>query len=361
MIKKIAVYFIFWRIFLFVPLLFGLLFLVTREGYRLLPQAFYSWANFDGVRYLAIAQRGYISEGAFFPLYPLLIKLVSFWSSNIYVLYWAGLIISNISFVLGLLFFYKLLLVDYSDRVSRFTIIALLVFPTAFFFGVVYSESMFFLLLILSFYYARSNKWIVATIFAFLLCATRLVGIFIIPALVVEYWLQKKDLRRVWLLVIPALSAIIYAIYNYFKWGDWLFFLHAHGQLGNSRSTDRIILFPQTVYRYLKILADLPVSQYEWWIALLEATMFVLVFWLLILAWKNKMRLSYLTFAWLAFLLPALSGTFSGLPRYVLLAFPIFVVLANIKTKTARTTYIVASVILQFILVMYFTRGYFVA
>lgn len=324
----------------------------VRAGYLFIGKFPYILANFDGIRYMDIATRGYITEGAFFPLYPLLIVPSPFW---------LGVIISNLSLLIAIYFLVKLLEVDYPRKIIIWTIVFLLVFPTSFFFHTVYSESLFLLLAVLSFYLARSNKWLLAIISATLLCATRLVGIFIIPALMVEYWQQKRDRRFLPLLFFPSLSTVGYSLFNYLKWGDWLYFLHAHGQLANGRSTSAIVFPGQTLFRYWKILTTISPHVYVWWIALLELVVFVGGCYLLYLGFKQKIRLSYLIFAGLCFLLPALSGTFSGLPRYLIICFPVFIVLAAVKSRVMKIFLATIFFVLQIMLFTFFARGYFVA
>jgi len=140
-----------------------------------------------------------------------------------------------------------------------------------------------------------------------------------------------------------------------------LYFVKAQGQLNNGRSINKIVFFPQTVFRYFKILTALPIYQYEWWIALLELSVFFCILILLFYAYKKRVRMSYLVFSALAFLLPISSGTFSGLPRYVLPLFPLFIALALTKSKAIKTIYFVISVLLQFVLLMFFSRGYYVS
>jgi hypothetical protein len=241
----------------------------------------------------------------------------------------------------------------------------ILIFPTAFFFGAVYSESLFFLLLVSSFYLARKKKWFPACLIACLLSVTRLVGIFILPALIWEYLSQQKakrfKLKDILNFILVPLGFLGYIYFNSRKWGNGFYFIHAHGQLANSRSVDKIILFPQTVYRYFKILSTLPYQHYEWGIALLELAAFVLAGYLLVLAVIRKVRASYLVFSFLAFLLPSSSGTFSGLPRYLLVVFPIFIILAQIKNRSLYLVALVAGLLLQFLLLMFFSRGYYVS
>jgi len=157
------------------------------------------------------------------------------------------------------------------------------------------------------------------------------------------------------------LGLVAYSLFNLRKWGDALYFVHAHAELANGRSVNKIILFLQTIFRYLKILQSLPLHQYEWWIAFLELSLFIFVTVFLYITWKKKIHTSYLIFSVLAFLLPTSSGTFSGLPRYILPLFPIYIVLALSKNKIFKHLYICASIILQFVLLMFFSKGYFVA
>ena len=111
----------------------------------------------------------------------------------------------------------------------------------------------------------------------------------------------------------------------------------------------------------MKIILSIPYSQFEWWIALLEITTFFIVSFLLYLSWKKKIRLSYLIFSVPCFLLPIFSGTFTGLPRYSLVLFPIFISLALINQKLIKLFYVIIAPILLFLLLMFFSKGYFIS
>lgn len=392
-VKSILKTFLLWRTLLFIPLILASSLLVYRSGYDYTNIFHYTkpyfpvespllfpWANFDGVHYLAIAARGYITEARFFPLFPLVIGFFAkifgggepFSSSY----FFSGLFFSNISFLFALFYFYKLLRLDYSDKVSFSSIVFLLVFPTSFFFASIYTEGVFFLFLVLSFYWARKGSFLKSSIAAALLSSTRLVGILILPALFYEYIDQQKGegfLEKLKLLslvktvkeVLPFLlipvGLVAFSYFNLKMWGDPLYFIKAHGELANARSVSSVILLPQTVYRYFKILVTIPISQYEWFLAAIEIGSVVFALSLLFIAWKKRVRGSYLVFSLLSLLIPASSGTFSGMPRYVLILFPVFIALSMIKSKTLRTAYVVISSVLLFALLMLFSRGFFVA
>jgi len=69
-----------------------------------LPHFVWSFGNFDGVHYLGIAKDGYAYQftQAFFPLYPILVKLVNYIVGNLVI---SGLLVSNVAFLFGLVIF----------------------------------------------------------------------------------------------------------------------------------------------------------------------------------------------------------------------------------------------------------------
>lgn len=381
-LKHILLLFFLWRVFLLIPLYIGSISVAYRndQPYTTIwnfikpyppvnHPLLYPLANFDGVHYLSIAAFGYNNNERFFPLYPLLIRLISsiFGNGSPFgnIQFFSALFISNISFLLSLIVFYKLLRLDFSDTIAKRTILFLLVFPTSFFFITLYSEGLFLLLTLLSFYYARKKMWIKASLFGMFLTTTRLVGIAILPVLLLEFFLQHKnsltkDYKKALCLLLVSAGIISFSFFNYATSGDLLRFIKAHTEIANSRS-ESIVLIPQTLFRYTKILTTIPTVQFEWWIAALELTSFFFVLFLLYVAWKKSVRASYVIFGLICFLLPVLSGTFSGLPRYSLLVFPIFIALALVQSKKLQVVYTTISLILLFILFLFFSKGYYIA
>ena len=129
-----------------------------------------------------MARRGYDNlQQAFFPFYSNLIRFLTPYFKNST---FAGITISTLSFTLGLIILYKLVRLDYPDEIANLTIILLLVFPVSFFFSFVYTEGLFFLLIVGSFYAARRNNWLLAGILGGLASYTRFVGILLLPALI---------------------------------------------------------------------------------------------------------------------------------------------------------------------------------
>lgn len=379
-LKKILKPFLIWRLLLFVPVIIGGSYLNYGSSFPLFHIQFHqelpayldyavitAWSNFDGVHYLNIASDGYIAGGRFFPLFPVIIWVASLGIGYFPLTFIISLIIPNIIFIAALVIFYKLLKLDYPDKIFSQALVFLILFPTSFFFISVYSEGIFLLLTLLVFYFARKKKWYLAAISAAFLTSSRFVGFVIIPALMLEYFISEKpkDIKSYSkLLLISAISTlglVAFSVYSYFRWTDFFHYISAQGELNNGRSISGFVFPLQTVYRYFKILKSLPINLFEWWIALLELISFIFGALFLFIAWRKKVRLSYLVYGISAFLFPTLSGTFSGLPRYLLVIFPIFIALALIKSKFFKITYYLIGSILLFILLMLFTKAYFIA
>src|SRR3989338_7634876 len=74
MLRFILISFLGWRVLLELIARFTPQYL-TKQTMFLGP---IPWANFDGVHYLSIAERGYVQyEQAFFPLYPVLVRSIA--------------------------------------------------------------------------------------------------------------------------------------------------------------------------------------------------------------------------------------------------------------------------------------------
>src|SRR3972149_7575541 len=113
--RFVLISFFVWRIALFFIVWAGNMFVPQRIGF-LGPSV---WANFDGVHYLSIAQNGYMRfQEAFFPLYPLLIRILA--KSVLFDHYlWAGLLISHVSLFIALIIFYKLVEIEFDEKKAK--------------------------------------------------------------------------------------------------------------------------------------------------------------------------------------------------------------------------------------------------
>ena len=101
------------------------------------PDSFISiWNVWDTPHYLNIAGEGYSSSTinerhlliAFFPLYPLLIKIFSFVFQNYHL---SSLLVSNIAYGVATYYLYKLVSIDFESNDALKSVMCLSVFPTA--------------------------------------------------------------------------------------------------------------------------------------------------------------------------------------------------------------------------------------
>ncbi len=390
--KKVLKYLFVWRLWLFIPFIIAVLFLPVRSnseftvwhsglsGDVLKDTYLYPWANFDGVHYLGIASRGYIDEGRFLPLFPALVKVEAIFLEFINITtepIWAGILVSTFATFFAFFFLQKLLALDFDTKKINQSFLLFLLFPTAFFFGVVYSEGLFLLLAVLILYFSRKKKWFVTSLLVMLISVTRLSGLLLLFPVLFEYFnVEIRSLKKVKFsynfftknkqLLLFLMSPILllgYAYFNLLTWGDPLYFVNAHGALGNSRETTALVFPLITVYRYLKIFFTVSPQQYEYWIAVLEFASLGFVSYGIYLIWKLKLRMSYFIYSISMVVLPLLSGTLTGFPRYILPVFPIFVALSLQleKKKKLRIIFLIFSTLLQAILFGLFVQRYFVA
>lgn len=314
------------------------LFLVTASGYlaRVLyarPQqskGFWetvalNFKQWDARWFLEVAQKGYESKSAaFFPLYPMLIRTVSRLDIDPV---WAGLLISNVAFAAACILFYKLVRLDYDDDVSLRALWYMALFPTAFYFFSIYSESLYLVMVLAAFYAGRQGNWVAAGFFAMLAALTRNLGVFMMAPLFYEYMAGIDfDRRRIradilGLLLIPVGTAL-YCFYLWRVLGDPLAFFKAQSYWGRELHFPWVAVYRALVY----INQDFYLGRH-----LLD-----LIFTLLGLASLVysffRLRRSYFWFVAFGLLVPLSSpapmAALMSMPRFVLVLFPIYIMMA---------------------------------
>lgn len=314
------------------------------------------WGYFDGVHYLRLIEHGYIDIGtqAFFPFYPLLASILSnFTGLSAYA---SAILVSLVSFILSLPILWQL----YPSHKVRSTIF-LLLFPTSFFFLSVYTESLFLLLSLSFFLLLKNHRYLAASLLAGLASATRLVGVFLGLILVWHLITQHKKTSIFYIVVLATLSLSGFIGYCLFLWlqhNDPLMFLHVQGMFGANRTQGEIILLPQVIYRYIKMIVTVDLTTYLYQRIWLELVFFTGALY----AWAKNLKHQsneINLYVILSLLLPTLTGTLSSVPRYILVLVP-FILPKNIYI----TNFLILST-LSFLLLLYifafFAHGNFVA
>ncbi len=307
------------------------------------------WANWDGGHFRGIAENGYLTQQTvFFPMYPMLIKFLMFF--NIPSL-WGGLIISNLATILTLFFMYKLTLLDFSQKVAKKATLALLIFPTSFYLGAVYSESLFLAFILTSFYSMRTNRFIWAIFLGAGAIATRLVGFAIFLALI-NY--KKLFSIKNLILVLMLLPILIYIYYQQ------VIFQNPFGFLTNEQEWQRHLTFPLKPFlSYAKYLLVTGFQIGNMPRALIEFTFFTGGLIGIYFSFKKLPR-SYSIYFLISLILPAFSGTLIAIPRYMLTIFPIFILLGLIKNELLQKIGVIFSLLLLSAYAILFILGYWV-
>ena len=323
------------------------------------PSIFEIWNRWDTKMYLRIAEIGYpfTDEGRFLitvlPFYPYLIRFTSFLLRDNLA---SALFISNLCFITSLIYLYKLIRLDFPQKVAWRSILYLSIFPTAYFLHSGYSESLFLMLVIISIYLARKGKWFMASSFGMLAVLSRITGIIILPFLLAEYLQSKKfDYHKVksdilWLGLLP-LGSLLYLLINYKIFGNPFEFL----------TSLRVFFWEQPSLPWhgiIRAFSRFSLLQPADW--MIEGAM-VILFWIfgiiMLFASIRKVRFSYNVFSWLSFLFVSSTTTLSSLPRFLLMFFPFFIVLAlwgKNQTKHFFITFV--SISLQCIFLILFVR-----
>lgn len=175
------------------------------------------WQRWDAPHYQAIAERGYTAfDTALFtpPLYPLLMRLFGpLLGGNTLA---SGMLISSAAFLGCLIAFYFLARLELPNEKDAFrTVVYLAFFPTGFFLFAPYSESVFLLMVLMSFYATRKSRWVQAGLFGGLAALTRIPGSLIIIPLAWAAWSAwKTGDKGGWLApILAGVGSIIYPLY----------------------------------------------------------------------------------------------------------------------------------------------------
>lgn len=289
-----------------------------------------TWSRWDANQYEQIAEHGYGDSGedrlliAFFPLYPLMIRVVHFIVPSYFV---AGTVVSFAASVGAGFFIQSLVAKDGGDDAEADrTVWYMSLFPTAYFFAMPYTEALFLAMVTASFVAARNGRWTWAGALGMLACLTRLQGIALIPALGIEALHQNKW-RIPWhafgLTLVPVGTAAYLAI-NWIVLGDPFEFMEVQREHWFHETT-----WPWNVVQdTYNAIRDLPpgstrLSIYEFRAASMAFGAIVL------LAGMLYIRPSYQVFGWVTLILVS-SVTFQlSIPRYLLAIFPMFMVMAR--------------------------------
>ena len=208
------------------------------------------WVRWDSFWYESIVDPqprfipAYLSNANFFPFYSWVSWVVSlpfrlFFDLE-HAFYFGALIVSSVSFLLGLKAVEQLATALVGRDVAIRAVWLMAVFPFSFFFTAVYADALYFCLCAWSLTFAYQRRWYAACALGAMAAMTRIPGIALLAALGLEYLRQNNwkigPLRTAAACVaILAIAPIVIAAYYQWRYGSPLEFLHAR-QAGWNRA-----------------------------------------------------------------------------------------------------------------------------
>jgi hypothetical protein len=312
------------------------------------------WAHWDGAWYSRIAAEGYhtVASTAFFPLYPLLMRsLAELFGGplSLPALSVWGVLLSLLALPFAFYFVYNIAREGFGERAARATVLTLALFPTSFFFNAVYTESLFLALSAGSIWALQVRRdLLLACALAAFATATRNVGIFLLVPLAYEWLRGEAGKEYGWgkgvaCLALATSGLLAYAAYLWSRSGDLFLFYSAQGYWSRrptGPSNSLTAVFTEAYESLEGLFRPQPLAD-----SALEDLMgrlngmtdaYNLLF-LLFAAVLLVLGVRVLTFSLSAYtfllVIPAVffgkpETPLMGFPRYVLVAFPLFIVLA---------------------------------
>lgn len=318
-----------------------------------------SWAQWDGGHYFKIARDGYelFSDYAFFPLYPLITRLVNWFLSDNLIL--AGLLVSNLSFLVFLYVFFNLVSQRFSSKIAFSSLVTLLVFPTTFYAVAYYSESLFLLWLSLTLLFLSKRAYLVAAISSSLASLTRPLGIILIIPLFYGYFahrqfhLKRVD-RKLLHIFIALFGFAVYSLYLFAHFNDPVKFLSIQSSW-ERQVTDPISNLISYLWAFLRGESR-PFNDYS------DFGLTILFLVILILGIK-RIPATWWIFSMLVILIPVSGGTLTSMPRYLLSTLGAFIILGQYLEKhpNLKLPLWTISLVAQAVAAIRFISGFWVA
>ncbi len=294
-------------------------------------ELFYRW---DAEHYLNIVTNGYSYLGvggpgntlAFYPLYPLLLKLFNFSSQNFVIDVAFGL-----SFLIGglLAIVFYLYAKERVQEKNALLATALLFFaPTAVFFSSFYTEGLFALLTSAAFYLFLKERYLTSAVFCALLTVTRPNGFTVAAALIIAglvlVYKGKLKLKKLLYFFITPIPLLLWFYYQYLNFGSPF-----ASMVAEKTGWDNYLTWPHlALYNRFQrsFLDDLePVWTYVQRTELLVLILAILFF----LFNFKRFNLFEKLFLGLNLLIFTSESSGLGVPRFMLVLLPFFPILAE--------------------------------
>jgi len=333
------------------------------------------YKTWDAQHYLYVSENGYSPgnlSNAFPPLFPFLIHIVTFLTKSSFI---SGIVLANIFSIVGIYLFYRIVARMKNKTVAYRSTIALLIFPTSFFFSLIYTASLFFLLIMFIFSLIQSRRFILACLISFFLPLTRLIGVAFIIPLFFSYILEYKghslfdqiEKIRKSIITWEAIFVLIPIIGLVFSMVIMLFttknpFTQFIVQQSYVSHYSFFAIFNPTIF--VQTFFTLPLVVHGYTNSFLDRLFLVGFICFLPLILK-RVSFPFFIYALVFGILPVLGGSFMSYMRYLLVVFPIFITLGTISLEKRYQSYVFPSLfvtlLLQSLFIILHSLNYWVA
>ncbi|MDL5054058.1 mannosyltransferase family protein [Oscillatoria laete-virens NRMC-F 0139] len=297
------------------------------------------WYRWDAGFYTSIAEYGYdwfndrqpTADLAFFPLYPTAIRaastLIGFSETGCWLSVYrstcttiGGLIVSNLALLASAFLLYDLARARFDGRAAIWSVVLLLITPNLIFLSGVYTESLFLLLCLLTFWLIERGRFYPALLPAILACLTRSVGIALFPALLYAAWRAPADQRwrRVMATFVLPLTFGGWIVFAGLIAGDPLAYFSAYQTTWGRASSSPLEAF--TLY-----FSGEDVALLGWWVSWIDLA--AALGYLALGIWTLRQDRAWGLFTLSAVIIPIATGTLLSMPRFGAALFPFYILL----------------------------------
>lgn len=339
-------------------------------------------ARWDAGWYLGIARTGYEYDRrangqqnvVFFPAYPLLMRTAGIFlgghiddrsrvEMRLTNLLWSGVLVNLVALAAALGYLYRMVRA-YANRDTAVTAVWLvLAYPTAFVYNAPYTEGLFLLGSLATFYHFGRHQFVSAALWGTVIGFSRPNGFILAAPLVaialarsgpfpaLAPWLDRLNTRadlptRLWrdlaVAVAPVAGLVLYCGYLYWTWGDAFLWARLQGAWGRTYEGLGPALQPIASVAEHGVSGYAMRSGYE----VLNVLPFLLAVGVSIpIAWR--LGLAYSMLILLTLLPPLLAGGWLSMARLTVTLFPIYVFLALTIPERHRPGVLVVFALLQ--------------
>ncbi len=296
-----------------------------------------------------VAEDGYTMTGqpgiatwaklAFFPLLPYAARFIAFLTPLSIPA--AGLIVSTVFGAIGIVVLWRVIERRYKDKVATKSVLLLIVWPSAFVFSMFYTESLMLMCVAVVFLALDKKQWLLAGTFALIGGAARPNGFLLIVPCAVAAFMAIRETKSLKPLIAPLLAPIGFILWLVFVWRR-TGIVNGYFEIQNQVWMAKVDFGYQTL-RSFKHIAEGKVHDWDTWINAIGLIVMGGLGTVLVL-WKRMNPV------WTSWTVALVAITFANArqassPRFLLMAFPIFVAFVLALPKKLYPPLVVVSAV----------------